>query len=236
MDAFTWRNGRNSENPNLFESGETAISYIERYDEIDAEMSASDSGGRYRTFETVGSVTYRARVGGRPRSGTDFTLTEGLDILSGSFDRTTNGLKNYIVVKGYDVGGGFGPFAYPTPGDAGFGGEGKRTLVYSSEMIERAHEADAGPGMACETVANVLMLDYNREFVNGSIVTFRDDAYGIAQTHLVQGPGGAPDRLGVGEPLWVVSLEISIDRQGFRQRISYLGGGSPDGGLPDPPG
>src|SRR5580765_3868574 len=82
MDPFVWRNGRNDTIYNLLESGETAISYIERYDEIDAHLASSSSGGRYRTFETLGGDIYRFEVGGRPRGasvtfGRGNTFTQG---------------------------------------------------------------------------------------------------------------------------------------------------------------
>jgi len=224
MDAFTWRNGRNSQNPNLLETGETALSYIERYDEIDAVFSGGN-GGRYRTYERLGGITERFLVGGRPRNAIDFTFTETVDILDGQIQRSKLDFKNYFVVTGYDVGNGAGPFAFPVPGDPGFGGSGKRTYRFSSEMIERAHDADPGTGQSCEVLANAISLDYNREIVTGWIETFRDDAISLAQTHLVSAPGGAVDRLGTGEKLWVQALEVSIDGRGFTQRITYIGGG-----------
>lgn len=227
-DAFVWHNGANESNPDIQEAGETALSYIERYDEIDAEFS-SGHGGRYRTFESLGGVVYRFLVGGRPRNSNDFTFTETVDILDGAFSRSTDDYRNYFVVTGYDPGDGFGPlfFATTPPGS-------NRTYRFSSPMLERSEDSDPGDGMSCETVANAISLDYNREIVKGWITTFRDDEIGIAQTHLVQAPGGAVDRLGVGEPLWVQSLDITVDDQGFTQRIGYLGGGV-DSSLSAPP-
>jgi len=129
------------------------------------------------------------------------------------------------------MGQGLGPFFYPGVGDPGFGGGGRKTYRFSSAMIERAHNTDPGDGMSCETVSNAISLDYNRTLVTGSLTTFLDDPVGLAQTHTVLLPSH-----GVSEPLWVQSVDITIDQNGFRQRIGYLGGGVVDGQLPDPPG
>jgi hypothetical protein len=238
-DAFIWHNG-NSDNPliDLQEAGETAMGYIERYDAIDCDFSAvSGSGGRYRTFETLAGTVYRFMVGGRPRATEEFTFTETVDILDGNFERSISDTRNYYVVTGYDPGDSTGPESFALQDSNTFQpSTEKHTYRFSSPMIERSNESDPGTGMSCERLANVLSLEYNREIVSGWITTHRDDDLGIAQTHLVQAPGGLPGRLGVAEKLWVQSLDISVDQDGFTQRVSYLGGGLPDDNLPVPPG
>lgn len=237
-DAFIWHNG-NSDNPliDLQEAGETALGYIERYDAIDADFTpATGSGGRYRTFETLGGTVYRYLVGGRPRVAQDFTFTETVDILDGNFERSISDTRNYFVVTGYDPGDGTGPESFALQESNTFQpSSSKHTYRFSSPMIERSTEAQPGTGMSCERLANVLGLEFNREIVSGWIETHRDDDLGIAQTHLVQAPGGLPGRLGVAEKLWVQTLDISVDDSGFTQRVSYLGGGLPDANLPVPP-
>jgi hypothetical protein len=238
-EAFLWHNG-NSDNPviDLQEAGETALGYIERYDSIDCDYSvALGSGGRYRTFETLGGTIYRYLVGGRPRDTEQFTFTGGVDILDGQFERSISDTRNYFVVTGYDPGDNTGPESFALQESNTFQPvTSKHTYRFSSPMIERSTEAQPGTGMSCERLANVLSLEFNREIVSGWISTHRDDSLGIAQTHLVQGAaGGLPGRLGVAEKLWVQSLDISVDEQGFTQRISYLGGGLPDDDLPVPP-
>ena len=237
-DAFIWHNG-NSPNPliDLQEAGETALGYIERYDAIDCDFTpATGSGGRYRTFETLGGTVYRYLVGGRPRATQEFTFTETVDILDGNFERSISDTRNYFVITGYDPGDNTGPESFALQDSNTFQpNTSKHTYRFSSPMIERSNEADPGTGMSCERLANVLSLEYNREIVSGWISTHRDDDLGIAQTHLVQAPGGLPGRLGVAEKLWVQTLEISVDEEGFTQRISYLGGGLPDDNLPVPP-
>jgi hypothetical protein len=230
-DAFIWRNGANDANPDVQDAGESALSYIERYDEVDADSG----GGRYRTFETLGGVVYRYLAGGRPRNTTDFTFTETVDILDGHFERSILETRNYFLVTGYDPGDNLGAESYALQDSNTFQGSGtKHTKRFSSPMIERSLDADPGTGVSAQTVANALSHDYNREIVTGWITTHRDDALGIGQTHLVQAPGGAVDRLGVGERLWCQSLEISVDEQGFTQRMTYIGGGV-DTTLPAPP-
>lgn len=314
FDPFIWRNGA-SDNPliDFVEAGQTALDYIEQYDAIDAVFTAGSpsTGGRYRTFETLGGVVYRFLVGGRPRDNQDFTFTEGRrttltgtvavaasstavvgtgtafltelsvgeqiavpasgspvvrivtvitdnthltvntaftatlsgqvaqplgDILDGNFSRSITDTRNYFLVTGYDDGSGAGPESFALQDSNTFQSSGtKHTYRLSSPLIERSNDADAGTGMSCQKVADAVSMEFNREIVKGWLTTYRDDALGIAQTHLVQAPGGLAGRLGVAEKLWVQSLDISVDEQGLTQRIGYLGGGAPDTALPDPP-
>jgi hypothetical protein len=236
---FLWRSGGAGINsvPQYQDQGETAMSYIERYDAIDAELDDSNpnAGGRFRTFETLGGDVYRIRVGGRPQDTPDVPpLTEGVDILSGQFTRSISQTRNYFVVKGIDRGSNLGPYQFAIQSSNPFQpSTSKHTYQFSSDMLEKdTHDAVDGitgaslSGMSCEVLAGALELEYNREIVSGSLETFRDDIFGIAQTHLVQGgPGGTIGDLGLAENVWVQSLEISVDDRGFTQRLSYLGGG-----------
>jgi hypothetical protein len=235
---FMWRSGGSGINsvPQNQDQGETAMSYVERYDAIDAELDEANpnAGGRYRTFETLAGDVYRVRVGGRPQDTPDFTLTEGLDILGGSFTRSISQTRNYFVVKGQDRGSNLGPYQYGLLSSNPFQpSSSKHTYQFSSDMLEKdVHDAVDGitgaplTGMSCEVLAGAFELEYNREIVSGSLETFRDDAFGVAQTHLVQGgPGGTIGALGLAENVWVQSMEISVDDRGFTQRLTYLGGG-----------
>jgi hypothetical protein len=227
---FLWRYGGPGVNdmPIAEQAGETAMAYIERYDNIDAEITGDNSGGRYRTFEQVGGAVFRLRVGGRPQGTPDHTLTGGVDILAGEFQRSISQTRNYFVVMGQDRGQGFANLNFALASSNPFQPSGtKHTYSLSSDMIERDLDSDsAHTGMSCETVANALELEYNREIVTGWLETWRDDLFGLAQTHLVQGAaGGLVGDLGVAENLWVQSVDITVDERGFTQRMSYLGGG-----------
>jgi hypothetical protein len=227
---FLWRSGGHIQVGEVIQhadAGETAMSYIERYDAIDVKDSGV--GGRLRTFEDVGGTIRRKAVGGRPSSGTPaFTLTGGIDILAGQFKRSITETRNYFVVKGQDRGNGFGPLNFALQESNDFQPDTeKHSYALASDMIERDTDADTtNSGISCETICNALAIEFNREFVTGWLETYRDDLFLLGQTHLVQGAiGGLPGDLGVAENLWVQSIEISVDERGFTQRMTYLGGG-----------
>ena len=216
------------------EQGETAMSYIERYDAIDAEIAGTNTGGRYRTFEQVGGTVFRLRIGGRPQGTPNLTFTEGVNILSGQFTRSIREARSRFVVKGQNRsdGGQFGPLTYEWDDAALVTGD--RTYQFSSDMIERADNStnpfQAPDGMSCQTLAQAFHLEYNREQVTGWLETFIDDLILVANTHLVQGgPGGTVGALGLAENVWVQSVQITVDSRGFTQRMTYLGGGLPEG-------
>jgi hypothetical protein len=234
FDPFIWRNGA-SQDPliDITDAGETALAYIERYDAVDAVFDAgAGTEGRFSTFETLpdelSNSVYRTLIGGRPWADEDFTFYEGVDILEGQFQRSISDTRNYFLVTGYDYGDGLGPESFALADSNDFQPiTTKHTQRTSSPMIERSNDADPGTGMSCETVANALSLEYNREIVKGWLATFRDDALGIGQVHMVRTLSGLPGHLGVGEKLWVQSLDITVDESGFTQRVSYIGGGLP---------
>lgn len=220
-DAFVWVNGTNENNPDLLAAGETAIAYIERYDEVDG-----DHTGRYKTFETlpVPGGVFRVQIQYPPSGAPDFTFTETVDILDGQMTRSITATRNYFVVTGYDVGAGVGPVNFVLQQANTFQGPTtKHTQMLNSPMIARSLDSDGGTGQSCETLCYALAAEFNREIVTGWIKTHRDDIIGIAQKHLVAGNGGQADRLGTGQLLLVTGLEISVDNQGFRQRITYVG-------------
>jgi len=105
----------------------------------------------------------------------------------------------------------------------------------SNQMVEwdtLANATTAGYGMDCQTMVATIYLDVYREAVEGRYVTPRDDLIAPGMTILVQGPGGAPNRLGVGELLWVKRVETYCGIEGFYQTLTVIGGGSPDSGNP----
>jgi hypothetical protein len=73
------------------------------------------------------------------------------------------------------------------------------------------------------------MLDVNRETVSVRLTTGRDDLIWPGYTVQVQAGGGIPDRLGIGEKLWVDEVTCSVTEQGvFQQEVTGTGGGLPD--------
>lgn len=220
-EAFMWR------------VGQSALDYIDSIDRISA---VADPGAFYRTYETVGGVIHRSLVGGRPRSTADATYTEGTNISSGSSTRSVLDLYNYVAVSGYDYGDGTGPVQFVLAGSNDFQDiNHPHTYSFASQMIERELAAEPGDGISCEDVATALAADVNREVVRlQGLETPLDDAVGPGATLLVQGPGGAPVRLGIGEKMWLQSITIT-PMPAYKQSYTCLGGGLSGAGDPDLP-
>lgn len=239
---FLWRNGANpSIKVDVGGKGETALEYIQRIDAVSAVYTNSTSpAGFYRLYEQVGGTIRRALLGSRPRATADFTFTEGVDIEQGSSSREYP-IANRVYVQGFDYGRGGGPvsnlFSSTIQSSNPFMSSGeKHTYTFSSPLIERGLEADAGAGISCERIANALMLDVNRETVRLSFRTPLDYVMGPGSTILVQAAGGVPDRFGIGEGLWIVHNDISVAEDGrFGQNPQCLGGGLPDSYTSAPP-
>jgi hypothetical protein len=227
--------------------GQHALEYIQQWDAVSAVYTSdTDPIGFFRTFETVNGI-YRALIGGRPRGSLDVPeFSEGIDILTGARASREYPLANAAYVTGADFGlAGANPVR--NVNGTAFVGQSSNpfqpssrsvTYQFQSRFIEWALESDPGiVGMSCEKVGNALLADLNRETVTVNFRTWRDDLILPGYTILVQGPGGAPDRLGVGEKLWVDEVTTGIDADGsFYQEISATGGGSPDSATPAPPG
>lgn len=246
IKSFVWRSGTGTyglAGP-FAGAGQSALDFIEQWDRASAVYTSPTAPvGFYRTFESVNGV-YRALIGGRPRSTPALTFSEGIDLEADSSSTREFPVANAALVTGADFGEGSGPVRnYDSLGN--FLGQSSnpyqlasRSVVYGFEapMIEWGTEADGGVGMNCERVGNALLADLNRETVNIRFRTPRDELINPGMTILVQGPGGAPDRLGIGEPLWVDEVTTFIDEDGgFHQEVSATGGGLPDGYTPPPP-
>lgn len=239
---FLWRNGQNpSIKVDVGGKGETALDYIQRIDAVSAEYSNSTSpAGFYRLYEQVGGTLRRSLLGSRPRGTADFTFTEGVDIEQGTSSREYP-LANRVYVQGYDYGKVGGPVSNLSSttiqsSNPFMPSTEKHTYTFSSPLIERGLDSDAGDGMSCETVANALMQEVNRETVHCTFTTPLDDLIGPGSTVLVQAAGGVPDRFGIGENLWVMHNDIQVGEDGrFTQQLQCLGGGLPDNYTPAPP-
>lgn len=225
--------------------GQRALDYIQEWDKVSAVfVDTSHASGFYRTYETVSGV-YRQLIGGRPRNTVDLTFSEGVDIEQGAESSRMYPLANAAYVTGADFGiTGANPVR--NANGSTFVGQSSNpfqpntkpvTYEFSSSFIEWALEADGGAGMNCERVGNALLQDLNRETVTAHFRTPRDDLIKPGMTVLVQGPGGQPDLLGMGEPLWVDEVTTTVDENGsFYQDVQGTGGGLPDSFTPAPPG
>jgi hypothetical protein len=98
---------------------------------------------------------------------------------------------------------------------------------YNNTMLERRANSSPGAGISCEAMADYWLGELNREVVKLTMTTPRTDVIGPGQVHLVQGAGGAADRLGTGEKLWVQSIAGELATSGaISQTLGYIGGGA----------
>lgn len=206
--TYTWRNG------------ETALAYLQR-------LTQASLG--YRMIETIGGAVKRVQVFGRPQGTSVYTLTEGVDIFDGGHtQRQTFDSYSAVTISGFDYGDGAGAvtFSDPSPTPAGVD-----PFQFSSTMIERALEADAGDGVSAEAVAANVRAEVNRELIRvNSVQTPRDDLFGPGQTHTVNSP-----LLGLtNEPLWLSGVTCEVNGQWFTQTLDYAGGGTSTGGYTGP--
>jgi hypothetical protein len=249
--TFLWRAGT-STNPltPMAGAGQTALGYGQEWDKASAVYTSNTAPlGFYRTYETVNGIR-RALIGGRPRSTVDFTFSEGVDIEMRARSERLYPIANAAFVTGYDPGLGIGAmrnqaFDSASGGNTGvFLGQSSNpfqpsnrpvTKDYGSPFIEWGAESEAGIGMNAERVGNAVLPDWNRETVLAHFRTSRDMLLTPGMTILVQGAGGQPQRLGIGEPLWVDTVTTGIAEDGeFYQDIDATGGGLPDAYTPPP--
>jgi hypothetical protein len=201
----------------IWRATESALDYIQKIDAVSAG---------YRTFESTGGQVYRSQISSRPSGSIDMTFTEGEDISEGSSNRTVQEAYSAVRIGGYSVGDYFEPRVWFQAEGNDFQEPEARVYSWDNSMIERRAESSTGEGMSCEAMAEYWLGELNREVVKVTMTTPRTDEIGPGQIHLVQGPGGAADRLGVGEPLWVQRVEGTLTSNGaFSQSVSYIGGG-----------
>lgn len=250
--TFLWRAGTGT-NPliPMAAAGQSALSFIHDWDKVSAVYTnATSPVGFYRTYETVNGIR-RALIGGRPRNSVNYTFSEGIDINERAQSTRDYPLANAAFVTGFDPGLGIGPvrnytFDSGSGGNTGtFLGQSSNpfqpssqpvTVDFNSPYIEWGAESEGGIGMSAERVGNALLADLNRETVTIRFRTPRDVQVLPGYTILVQGPGGAPDRLGIGENLWVDTVTTGVAEDGeFYQDIDATGGGAPDNWTPQPP-
>lgn len=241
--AYVWKAGGAGNVQTGFGGvGEGALAYIQKWDRVSAVYSGTltDPVGFYRTYETVNGI-YRSLIGGRPRSTAQLRFNEGVDIEPGAISSREYPVANAVYVTGADFGiAGANPVR--NYNGATFVGQASNpfqpssrsvTYQFSSPFIEWGLGSDGGIGMNCEMVGNALLADLNRETVTVRVRTPRDDYIAPGMVITLGGPGNQPDRLGMGEPLWVDEVTTGVAEDGsFYQDITATGGGTPDGTPP----
>lgn len=212
--------------------GESALDYINKI----CRVMAVANVGFYRFFSTTGGDLHSFLIGGRPRGSADHTFTEGVDFLRGRATRRYP-QANAVLVTGYNYGdggpdGSGGPEYFRLVNSNPFmSGSRPFTYPFSSPLIERSNNSDPGNGMSCETVANAIMPDVNRQTVYLPCTLFTSALLGPGQTIHVQGDtGGGAGKMGVGagDPLWLQDLTVRFDGEGVTQEAIMIGGGSTD--------
>jgi hypothetical protein len=204
-----------------WKQGETALDYLTR-------LAKASLG--YRMIESIGGAVKRVQVFGRPQSTPQFYLNEGVDIFAGAHtQRDAFGKYTAASVTGFDYADGNGAVKFSNPDPTP---DGVDPFTYSSEMIERALEADSGGGISAENVlTNFVFPEVNRISIHVSgVKTPRDDLFGPGQTHQINSP-----LLNLtNEKLWLFSVTRECDNQWFTQSLDYLGGGTSTGGYTGP--
>jgi len=79
-------------------------------------------------------------------------------------------------------------------------------------------------------VAAQVILDVDKEFVDASVPSWRDDLHGPGLTCLLD----TLDRLAIGEPMWVAGYSWEIGDNGWTCTYQLTGGGLPVDNPPPP--
>jgi len=190
-----------------------------------------DKATLYRTYQTRDGSIKRVKMIGHPNSTPDFTLGPA-DCLEGSVgSRDTERTRNAAVVEGvnYAKDGPARGFAY---GANAFQGSGDDPTTrypskYSSNLIENGLDPDDDPldnlGLDAMVIAAEILPDVNKEFVEATIPSWRDDVHGPGLTCLLD----MLDRLKIGEPMWVVRYQWEVTEKGWIATYGMTGGGLP---------
>jgi len=220
--AFDWAGGLNIYSKTwTWKSGISAWQYIQQIDHATL----------YRTYQARDGTIYRVQMIGHPDNTADFTLGPQ-DILNGaSASRDTERTRNYVVVQGHDYGDGLGAVQGTAAGSNDFQGDGndpnlRHTESYQSNLIESGVDPedgiwDSNPGLRADDIAAMILPDVNKEFVEASIPSWRDDTHGPGMTCLLD----ALDRLAIGEPMWVARHAWEVGDNGWMATYGLTGGG-----------
>jgi hypothetical protein len=229
--AFDWPGALNIYSKTwTWKSGMSAWAYIQNLDRATL----------YRTYQARDGTIYRVQMIGHPDNTADFTLGPQ-DILDGaSGTRDTERTRNYVVVQGHDYGDGLGPVQGTAAGSNDFQGDGtdpnlRHTESYQSNLIESGVDPedgiwDSNPGLRADELAALILPDVNKEFVEASVPSWRDDTHGPGMTCLLD----CLDRLAIGEPMWVARHAWEVGDNGWIATYGLTGGGLPQDN-PSPP-
>jgi hypothetical protein len=206
-------------------AGRTAWSYIR----------ALDRASLYRTYQDHVGAIRRVKMIGYPNSTPDFTLGPA-DMLDGaSGTRDTEQTKNYVVVEGWDYQGDTGPALGIAFGANDFQGPGddpatRHAEMFQSNLIEDGNDEDGVAlgfnGLNAQELADEIILDVNKEFVEAQIPSWRDDLHGPGMTVLLE---GTQSRLAVEGPMWVAAYAWEVGDNGWTCDYQLTGGGLPVG-------
>jgi hypothetical protein len=200
-----------------------------------ARIQSVDRATLYRTYQTRDGSIKRVRMIGHPDTANDFTLAPE-DVLDGATgSRNTEQTRNAVIVRGHDYGDGFGPVLGTEYGSL-FGYDGsdpdeRFPEIFTSDLIEDGNDDTGTPlgygGLDAQDIAEDLLPDVLKEFVDAEVPSWRDDTHGPGLTCLLN----CLDRLSIGEPMWVKGYAWEVG-DGWRSTYSLSGGGTPQGQTP----
>lgn len=190
-----------------------------------------DRATLYRTYQAHDGTIRRVRMIGHPDNTPDFTFAAE-DILEGATgSRNTEQTRNAVEVHGYNYGGNYLMLgsAYQENDFQGDGSDPatRHAEVFSSELIESGSDRLGNPrdfgGLNAGDIANQIILDVNKEFVEASVPSWHDELHGPGMTCLLD----CLDRLAIGEPMWVVRHAWEVGDNGWVATYGMTGGGLP---------
>jgi hypothetical protein len=182
----------------------------------------------YRLFESLAGRIVRSQIFGYPSSVSDTSFTEGIDIWAGQGSRSVEHLINGVLVEGnaspvinegmiFDYVQQSNPFQPAT---------NPVVEQFQSSLIETSSILIAGGqnvnALSTYDVALWRLAEGNRELVNYTLTTFRDDLLFPGRSIALNAP-----HMDITEPVWMQHVDITIDSDPvlFEQTITGLGGG-----------
>jgi len=218
-EAFDWK------------AGTTAWNYIQQLDRATL----------YRTYQDHNGEIRRVKMIGHPDFTEDFRLGPEHILDGATGNRYTEQTRNYVHVRGHDYGDGLGPVEGSASGANDFQGDGSATATrhgeeFSSDLIESGVDIDTGiwdgsPGLRADQIADEIINDVNKEFVEATVPSWRDNLDGPGQTVLLD----ALARLAIGEKMWLQSYQWEFNDRGWTATYGLTGGGLEQDNPPPPP-